>query len=657
VTNTLVVIESPGKRATLEKILGDGFVVMPSFGHIRDLPERELGVDPQSYRPTYIVSESSQKQVAALRAAAAKASRVLLATDPDREGEAIAWHVAQELRLLHPERITYQEITAVAVQRALQSPRQLDMDLVHAQEARRVADRLVGFEVSPRLGDGLSAGRVQSPAVRLVVERERAIRNFKVTNHFGAVLHFADGWSAEWQAPVTDDAPYILDRAVAANAAAVRRLKVSAFEDTERRQGPPAPFTTTTLQHAAQVKLKLKPDETMKLAQALYDDGHITYMRTDAPALSAEGYAMIAAHAQGAGLPLAPKQRVFKSKGGAQEAHECIRPTHFEHQTAGATAQQQALYRLIFDRAVASQLADAVYAVRSATLVDLVDPALQYRARGQVLTDPGWRSLYIDDDEADDQGGDAANPIPALDVGRVVDATGGEVKAKKTKAPPRYTLSTLVKALEAQGIGRPATYASILTNITKRGYIAEDDKDQLRATTVGESLIDSLVGRFAFVELDFTRSLESRLDDIAQGGAQYRDVVAAVHLQLRGELEALPKPAPKHACPDCGAAMRLRKGTNGAFWGCTAYPECTTTLPDANGAPGARKAASATKASPSAHACPDCGKPLRRLTKSKADDPKGKGYDFWSCTGFPKCKATFKVADNGEPLFPVEAQS
>lgn len=654
---TLVVIESPGKRATLEKILGDGYVVLPSFGHIRDLPERDMGVDPVSYRPSYVVPDSATRSVVALRAAAAKASRVLLATDPDREGEAIAWHIAQELRLLHPERITYQEITPTAVQRAITAPRMINMDLVHAQEARRVADRLVGFEVSPRLGDGLSAGRVQSPATRLVVERERAIRDFKVTNHFGATLHFADGWRADWQAPVTEDAPYILDRALAANAAGIKRVKVAAFDDTERRQAPPAPFITSELQHAAQVKLKLKPADTMAIAQALYDAGHITYMRTDAPALSAEGYAMIAEHAQSHGLPLAPQQRNFKSKADAQEAHECIRPTHFDRLDAGDTPQQKALYRLIFDRAVASQLEDAIYAVRSAELVDLVDPELTYRARGQTLVTPGWRSLYIDDDDGEDGEAPTSNPIPALDIGRVLDVQGGEVKAKRTKAPKRYTLATLTKALEAQGIGRPATYSAIQQNIIKRGYIREDDKDQLHATPVGESLIDALIGRFTFVELDFTRALETRLDDIAKGSAAYRDVVAAVHLQLRSELEALPKPTPQHPCPACGAAMRLRKGAKGPFWGCTAYPECTTTLPDVDGAPGARKAAGATGASPPTHTCGDCGKPLRRLTKSKADDPKGKGYDFWSCTGFPTCKTTYKVSENGEPLIPVEAQS
>jgi DNA topoisomerase-1 len=662
VSKTLLIIESPGKKAKLESILGAGYMVRASFGHIRDLPEKEIGVQAPDYKPKYVVSARAKKTVDELKKVAEGAERVLLATDPDREGEAIAWHVAQALKIKNPQRVTYQEITDKAVKTAVASPRPLDMHLVHAQEARRVLDRLVGYEVSPALSDKagrrLSAGRVQSPAVRLVVERERAIRAFKPTTHYGAELAFntpAPPWKAAWQTKphLAAGTEYLLDAALAEAAAAVRRVRVTAFADTQATAAPPAPFTTSTLQQRAQVALKMKPKKTMDVAQKLYEQGVITYMRTDSPNLSDEACNDITAYAQANGLPLAEKRRKWKAKGNAQEAHEAIRPAHVEDLDAGQTEDEKALYKLIWSRAVASQLADATYAVRTATLESIEpiagDVRATYIARGRTLTDKGWKALYDEpEDESDSNDDDADNPVPALAIGAEIDVDRGAVLTKTTKAPPRYTLATLVKELEANGIGRPATYAAILDNITQREYITEDKKGFLSATATAETIVDSLAGTFRFIELDYTRDLEGDLDEIAEGKKAYRDVVAEAHGQLAAEIGRLG-PGQMNPCPDCGKPLRKRSGKTGAFWGCSGYPDCTTTLPDADGKPGER-AARATPAPASAHVCTDCGKPLRRNTRAAKDDPKGKGWDFYGCTGWPTCKKTYKVDGDGAPI-------
>lgn len=663
---TLLIIESPGKKAKLEEILGTDFVVRASFGHIRDLPEKSLGVKPQSYEPQYVVSDArAKKTIDALKKAASSADRVLLATDPDREGEAIAWHVADALGLKNAERITYGEITPKAVKAALAAPRPIDIALVHAQEARRVLDRLVGFQVSPalseRAGRTLSAGRVQSPAVRLVVERERAIRAFVATKHFGAILSFPTPapWRATWKPELPEGTEYQLDPALAKAAAAVRHVRVIAFEDGTSKSAPPAPFTTSTLQQAAQTRLKMKPKKTMEVAQRLYEQGAITYMRTDSPNLSDDAVAQIAAYAHAHGLPLAEKRRRFKAKGNAQEAHEAIRPSHIAERTAGENDAERALYELIWSRAVASQLADATFAVRTASLQSLEPigavPAA-YEARGLTLIDAGWKILHDDseDEEAKDRADDEAqNPVPALTVGAVLDVADGKVQEKTTKAPKRYTLATLVKELEAHGIGRPSTYAAILDNITRREYIAEDKKGFLSASPIAEQIVDALVGAFTFVGLEYTRDLELDLDGIAEGTKAYRSVVADADAKLTREIAQLaPVAIEQHTCPDCGQQLRRRTGTKGPFWGCSGYPACKLTLPDLKGSPGARsetKAGKPRETEALAHVCPDCARPLRRNTRAAADDPKRKGWDFWGCSGYPTCKRTFKPGPGGAP--------
>ena len=664
-SKTLLIIESPGKKKKLESILGSSYLVRASFGHIRDLPARDLGVSAPDYRPEYVIEDKRTKEtVAALKKLAKECDNVLLATDPDREGEAIAWHVAQELKLINPQRVTYQEITEKAIKAAVKTPRPLDLALVRAQEARRVLDRLVGYEVSPALSNAaaerLSAGRVQTPAVRLVVDRERAIRAFKPTAYFGAEIHFAGTppWRATWEAApfLPAGEKYFTDRDLAQAVANTKQARVAACADTQSKAAPKAPFTTSTLQQRAQTALKFKPKKTMELAQSLYEQGVITYMRTDSPNLSDDACSAIADYANAQGLPLSPTRRRWKAKASAQEAHEAIRPTHIEDVSAGRNDEERALYKLIWSRAVASQLADATFAVRTATLeglnpIDSKHPT--FTARGKTLTDAGWKVIYDEEDESD-EGDNADNPVPAMEAGQILDVSRGELQSKTTKAPARFTLATLVKELEDHGIGRPSTYAGILDNITSRGYIIEDKKGQLAAAPIAETIIDTLAGKFEFVELDYTRQVENDLDAIAEGKLQYANLVSHLHDGILASLSAIHLTV-KYPCPNCGKALGRRRGPNGFFWGCTGYPDCKTSLPDAEGKPGVRSSAPAKQnasTTVSAHTCPKCTKPLRRNTRALADDPKGKGWDFYGCTGYPKCKETFRVGGSGEPVFP-----
>lgn len=657
----LVIVESPGKLKKLRAILGAGYRVEASVGHVRDLPRKEMGVEPPAFRPNYVKTERGADVLKKLQAAVNACGEVLLASDPDREGEAIAWHLADALNLKNPKRVTFHAIANDEVLAGVSAPRQIDMHLVHAQEARRVLDRLVGYTVSPLLssevGHTLSAGRVQSPAVRIVVERERAIRNFKPTKHFTAVLHFGGGWFAEWDTKpyLPEGQEYFTDRVFAEDVAKVRDVIVTACEDGRSKAAPPAPFTTSTLQKSGQTRLKLKPKATMELAQKLYEQGAITYHRTDNPNLSPEGYAQLRSYAAQAGITLADKQRTWKAKEGAQEAHEAIRPTHFDVREAGESPEQKALYNLIWLRAVASQMPDAVFAVRTvklATKEPVRGQKIALIARGKTLIEKGWKDLYEaqEDDEADGEGDTKAdNPVPKLAVGRAGRAASGEVKDMQTKPPKRFKQATLIEELERLEIGRPSTYAAILDNITSREYIIEDKKGFLSPGLDGETVVDKLVGKCQFIELGYTRDLESSLDAIASGKTAYLPVVTSAWEQLASEVSGLGGGDGKlHACPECGSAMRRIKGKSGFFWGCTGYPKCKTSLPDRDGAPGERTAASTSIVS-TEHKCADCGKPLAHRV---GEGRKGH-YDFWGCTGYPKCNTTYKSSPEGAPIIPA----
>lgn len=669
----LMIIESPGKIKKLREIMAniepnENWAIHASIGHVRDLPASGQGEDEittgvkRDFRPVYRLTERGAEVVAKLKKAASQASQVYLATDPDREGESISWHLKEALGLKDYVRISFNEISENKVREALGNPGNIDFKLVGAQECRRVLDRLVGYRVSSELkrqtGETLSAGRVQSPAVYLVVLREREIKNFKPTTHYSAKLIFAgakpgESWAAEWLTDagfVTEDAPYFMDKQFAELVASVRDVVVTSFEEKERLRNPPAPFTTSTLQQAASNALKMNPDTAMKTAQALYEQGHISYHRTDNPNISDDSMPELTAAAEALGLAVAPKRRTFKAKDGAQEGHPAITPTDWSCEAAGETPEQQALYRLIRIRAIASQLLPARYMVRTAYLdgcEQVGGKAVTFGATGRVLLDAGWLKLLAGDATEEDEEEDAANPIPELQAGQQLKAGNGELVERTTKAPKRYTEASLVRALEAEGVGRPATFASIMNNIISRNYVALE-KRFLKPQPLGELVISRLENNFSFVDIGFTKDLEDQLDLIAQGKTQYREVVAKLNASLDAELGAqssIPtatKDVEVYPCTECGKPMRrVAKGAHGAFWGCTGHPECKHTLPDAKGKPGKKKEIKLSEFN-----CQQCGKALiHRYKKGKS------GYDFWGCSGFRDgCKATYPNKEN-KPAF------
>lgn len=612
---TLVIIESPGKIEKLQTILGPQYRVAVCYGHVRDLPERDIGVVPPEYIAQYEVKERSAKTIAWLKKLCQSSSRVLLATDPDREGEAISWHLAEVLRLKNPERISFNKITEAAVIAALAAPRRIDISRVTAQGARRVIDRLVGYQVSGPLGHalgqrGVSAGRVQSPALALVVERERAIQAFVSRTHFSAVLLFAGNagrWSATWRFTDLQEKGaerLWFDRALAEKAAATRAVRVLGCTERTEPEAPPAPFITSTLQQAASIALGYDPETTMTYAQALYDQGHITYHRTDDPNLSDEAISDIKIYAQAHGLPLAPEPRHWKAKAGAQEGHEATRPTYFDVDEAGDTPEQLALYRLIRIRAIACQLADAEYTVREVELISADhqgDTPFAFEAVGRTLAFKGWRALQAGvvelDEEDEGEGSRATNPVPALPVDESLQAIDGQVRTHQTQPPKRYSKASLVLALEEAGVGRPATYAQIMAGITTRGYVVVEKK-RLKPTDLGYRVYDALKPHFSFMDLGYTKHMEERLDLIANGQARYLEVVRDADTTLQAELQRLPATraegrgrAPEDSadvqCPNCTKPMmrKQRRSDKKFFWGCTGYPECTKTFDDRAGKP------------------------------------------------------------------------
>ena len=664
----LLIVESPGKTKTIKKYLGDGWEVEASFGHVRDLPQKELGIDGKTYQPHYVPTERGAKRLAELAAKAKAAEAVYLATDPDREGEAIAWHLKDAMGIANPKRVTFSEITENAVTQAVNSPGEIDMSLVRAQEARRVLDRLVGYpvsdEVSRVLGFGNSAGRVQSPAVKIVVEREKAINAFKVTTHYGveftfeALENITTGWQAEWKSKpfLADGQEYILDKALAEKVADLKHFIVTAFSDSEESKAPSAPFTTASLQQAASQKLKFSPKKTMELAQRLYEAGSITYMRTDSPNLSAEAIEAIQEYCRANNLAATSAPRVFKVKGGAQEAHEAIRPTKIEVEDAGQTGEEKALYRLIRLQALASQMADALFAVRKVVMQsdEQVDGKLAVlEASGKTLLSLGWMEVIknnpVDSDEKEDH--TAANPIPELRQDSRLLAQPAKLLTKTTKPPTRFTEASLVKQLEQAGIGRPATYASILSNIIEsKRYLELDNKRYLHPSAAGVALVGLIDPVFCFMNLDFTKDIEDSLDDIAHGKKSYVEVVRQVNQALQQEIATF-KGKTSFPCPDCGKplAHKVKKGKDGFdFWGCIGYPDCKYSATDDNGKPGAKRERKPALV-PIGFDCPKCGKALiRRQGVSKA----GKDYNFYGCSGFKDgCKSTYQIKEDGSPDF------
>jgi DNA topoisomerase-1 len=599
-----MIVESPNKVKKIKSLLGAGWDVAASVGHVRDLPKKTLGVTTPDYQLQYEFNERGKGVIDGLKARVARADAVYLATDPDREGEAIAWHLKETLKLKQYQRVTFDAITHDVIHKALQTPRQLDMNLVHAQEARRGADRLVGYKVSPALSRQtgiarLSAGRVQTVAVRFVVDRQREIENFKTTKHFGAEAIFENGkWTAQWDTTpfLKKDEKYILDPALAEQAAQCRAFKVIQAATKKARQAPPAPFTTSTLLQAASVTLGYKPDQAAQLAQKLFEQGLITYHRTDSQNFSAEALTEIRDFAQANQLPIPAKPRTWKSKASAQEAHEAIRPTHLEERAAGEDEAQRKLYSLIWNRAVASQLADAEYSVNTLRLESQQEgQTFFFKSTGRTLLVPGWRALTAQDaaEDADaEKKEDDNGKVPALAIGTELESSNTRVLNKQTKPPNGYTQASLIKKLESEGIGRPSTYPSILKNVITRGYLVEGKK-LLSASDLAKLLIDALTGKFRFVEYDYTRALEQSLDDIAGGKALYLAVVSALDTQLTaelGQLHIVPRPEfaahrpageapsptrPGIPCPKCKIG-RVRRPEGKDFFGCDQFRQgCT----------------------------------------------------------------------------------
>lgn len=616
----LVIVESPTKARHISHMLGSGFQVMASVGHIRDLPLTgpEAHVRPPDFRLTYVVSPGKEAVVAKLKSAAKGTSGIFLATDPDREGEAIAWHLAQVLGLKHPKRIAYQEVTEPAVRKALASPRSLDENLVAAQEARRGLDRMIGWEVSGILSDslgrrGMSAGRVQTPALRLIVEREREIRKFRPVEHYGVVAHFNGGWKASWES----GEDYWRDRAFAerlATAVPGLSFRVTEASKSARNQAPPPPFTTSTLQKTASKRLSLGLEEVMKLAQSLFEQGLVTYHRTDSPNLSSEGEAMIRAEGARRKIALSEKPRRWKAKEGAQEAHEAIRPTDMTKESAGNTDLEKSLYGLVWKRAMASQSADARFIVTSATFDagSVEGRSLVFKATGSRMDLPGWKTVYgVEEEEEGEQ--ETANPVPALDRGETKRAERGELQEKKTKPPSRYSQSTLVEVLEKRELGRPSTYASIVRVLFSRAYIREEKKS-LIPTSTGEAVVDALSGRFHFADVDYTKTVEASLDAVADGKKTKLEVLQGGWEDLQSNLKGLKgspagEAAPGSPCPACGEKTAIRlvsKSTGRPYWKCTAF-HCRTFFGDDNGKIGG-KFAEKTPMNRNGPPCPDCGK-------------------------------------------------
>lgn len=692
----LLIVESPTKAKKIEKFIGPGWLVTASAGHIRDLPTNEMGVSAPDFQPEYVVLPDKAKTVAWLRKLVKDAGNVYLGTDLDREGEAIAWHLLQTLKPKKYWRVTFNEITKKAILDAIKSPREIDINRVKAQETRRVLDRIFGYYVSPWLtkiagiGRSLSSGRVQSSALLLIVLRERAIRDHVQIEHYRLDVKFhmnlsgapgqpSSTWTATWEygplfkmleqeppAHFTDKA-FIDKLAMAIQQQRGFTVQKVATRKTYRK--PPPPFTTSTLQQAASARLKMNPDETMRLAQSLFDSGAITYHRTDSLNLSEEALTAIRDFLTSSGQAIPASPNTWESKESAQEAHEAIRPSDIEMRQFGddPNSPDAQLYRLIWMRAVASQMNPATYDSTKAVLVS--DVALKghqqpFLAKGRVLIDPGWLALTKGDETEEEgtaQDNEPTAPLPALIDGQRLTALLPSVETQKTQPPARLSLAGLVKEMERLGIGRPATYAATQAVLEKRGYM-EVKARMIYATALGEAVADVLREYFSFIELNFTRQMEDGLDQIAAGKAGYKAVVSYQYNILQSELAAASSAGSTQAfidmradlipCPVCSDGVFVRrKGGTGHFYSCSRYPECNATAPEAKAKRGAPHSPDLDRVKTgdepkvavvlSEQNCPKCDKHKLALR----DGTRG---PFWGCTGFksrPACKAIVQDLD------------
>lgn len=663
----LIIVESPTKAKTISKFLGAGYEVEASFGHVRDLPKSKISIDIEhDFKPVYQIAPKATEVIAKLKKLAKHASSIILATDEDREGEAISWHLVEALGMKYNDpklkRIVFHEITKTAIENALEHPREIDLNLVDAQQARRVLDRLVGYELSPflwrKIRYGLSAGRVQSVAVRLVVEREREIQAFKSEEY----------WSIEAQLSKKDDdfqftakLAKIGDKAIGkmgitseAQAKTITadlegsNYKVTEITKKEVKRNPSAPFTTSTLQQEAARKLGFSAKQTMAVAQHLYERGFITYMRTDSlnlaeSALKQAQEVIMAEFGKEYGLS-EPRKFTNKSKG-AQEAHEAIRPTDLSllSQNMKATAERngQRLYDLIWKRTLACQMQQAII---DQTAVDIVadaggkageDGKYTFRANGQVVKFDGFIRAYTEgtDEQAEDE---IEGALPELSEKELLQLRELSPLQHFTEPPPRYTDATLVKALEAHGVGRPSTYAPTLTTVQERGYVTKEDK-KYAPTEEGFMVTDMLVENFPeIVDINFTSKIEEQFDEIAAGKLKWVPVIEEFYGPFKKHLIEKEETVEKKVevsitpCPHCGKPMLIKYGRMGKFLAC---PEegSKVTLPMPEEAAQIKALEEKTKD----ERCPICGKAM--------EVKRGRFGFFLGCVDYPKCKGISKI--------------
>jgi DNA topoisomerase-1 len=659
---TLVIVESPAKAKTIEKFLGKGYKVLASYGHVRALPSKQGMVDvANDFEPKYQILPESKKHIELLRKEAQQSDELILATDLDREGEAIAWHLLQALGIREEgdsprvKRVTFHEITKKAITKAMEEPRQIAKDLVDAQQARAILDYLVGFNLSPflwkKIRYGLSAGRVQSVALRLICDREKEIQAFLPREYwtidallktakgeaFQARLSAAEGKKLDKFAIETEAQASALVSAIGQEA-----FRVAAVTRSEKKRNPAAPFTTSTLQQEASRKLGFSARKTMTVAQKLYEGidigegmvGLITYMRTDSVALSEEATSEareIITRAFGPEYALA-QPRVYKSKAkNAQEAHEAVRPTAIantpEKIKSYLSSDQFRLYSLIWTRTVASQMAAAIL---DATTVDLAaGDRFTFRATGQVIRFPGFMKLYIEGtDEAEEE---KEGTLPLLAEGEALKQEKLLPEQHFTQPPPRYSEASLVKTLEENGIGRPSTYASIMNTLVTRKYVRLE-KRTFFPEDVGMVVSDLLVNHFQkYVDYDFTATLEEELDAISRGEEKWRPVLRefwepfiALLKQKEQEVskEDVTTEKTGRSCPECGKELVIKLGKSGKFFACTGFPECRHTEP--------LSAEEREEPVLSEEKCDKCGAPM--LIKD------GRYGKFLACSAYPACK-------------------
>ena len=647
--NHLVIVESPSKAKTIGKYLGSSYTVKASMGHLRDLPKSTMGVDIEGgFVPEYVPVQSKKELIDELQKAADKADTVYLATDPDREGEAISWHLKELLQLPESKtcRVTFNEITQKVVREAIASPRAIDIDLVDAQQARRILDRIVGYQLSPLLWKkvrrGLSAGRVQSVATRLVVDKENEIRAFQSKEYWsldvklnrigkpGTFMAHYHGRGKKEELENEAQVKTVMD------AIEGREFTVTGVKRAEKKRTAAPPFTTSTLQQEASRKLNMTPKRTMAIAQQLYEGvdvagegtlGLITYMRTDSLRLSDEAMAAAAdfiKHRYGKDYYYG-KFHVFKTKSGAQDAHEAIRPTHVEldpERIQGSlTREQYRLYKLIWSRFLASQMANALYDTVS---IDTECAGYTFRSSHQSIRFSGFLAVYEEgkDDETENMG----SPLPDLQEGDR--ATAIEVKPEQhfTQPPARYTEATLVKAMEEKGVGRPSTYASIVSTIQDREYVNKQDK-RLVPTALGEVVTGLMMERFNdIIDVEFTANMENRLDDVEAGRQNWKDLLTEFYQGFHQEMVAaeaalegirlkVPDEVTEEICEVCGRNMVVKIGRFGKFLACPGFPVCKNTKPIVEKMPGR---------------CPKCGSTILKR-KSK------RGFAYYACERGAEC--------------------